>query len=65
MRGKRVLRKVESISTDTEHVYESDSCIWMVNVSRDRSLSEIQVEFEGHDCEDNSLKKPIGFRTYN
>ena len=65
MRGKRVLRKVEGISTDTEHVYECDSCIWMVNVSPDRSFSEIQAEFEGHDCKENSLKKPIGFRAYN
>jgi hypothetical protein len=62
VRGKRTLRKIEGMSTDTEHVYECDSCIWMVHVSPDRSFGEIQAEFNDHDCKDNSLKKkPISY----
>jgi len=63
MRGKRVLRKLENMSDETEHVYECEACIWMVHVAPDRHPSEIQAEFDGHDCKENSFKKkPIGFR---
>jgi hypothetical protein len=63
LRGKRSLRKLEAVSTDKEHVYECDACVWMVTVSPERSFGEIQAEFEEHDCSENSLKKkPIGYK---
>jgi hypothetical protein len=59
---KRKLRKLENVSRDTEHVYECDVCMWMLIVPPDRKFSEIQSEFEGHDCKENSLKKrPISY----
>jgi hypothetical protein len=57
MRGKRSLRKIEAMSTNTTHVYECGSCSWMMEISADRNFSEIHAEFDGHDCKENLLKE--------
>jgi len=60
MRGKRKLRKIETMSTDTNHVYECDMCIWMMETSPDQSPIEVELEFNAHDCKANSLKyRPV------
>jgi hypothetical protein len=48
----RQLRKVEALSDEHKHVYECDSCVWIVHVSPERHISEIQAEFDGHKCGD-------------
>jgi hypothetical protein len=62
MSTMRRLRKWEKVSGDKEHVYECDVCMWMLVVSPDRVFSDIQSEFDRHDCKQNSLKKrPINY----
>jgi hypothetical protein len=51
----RQLRKVEALSNDSEHVYECDACVWVVNVKPHRHPDEIQMEFDGHKCEEHPL----------
>jgi len=46
----RQLRKIEALSNEREHVYECDSCVWVVNVHPERHPDEIQAEFNEHDC---------------
>jgi hypothetical protein len=38
------------MSSETEHVYECDSCVWVVHVSPDRHADEIQMEFDEHEA---------------
>lgn len=60
MRGKRRLRKIEILSTETVAVYECDACAWMLHAPAERALSEIETEFDDHDCKQNAVgKKPI------
>ncbi len=56
MRGKRKLRKIEVMSTEDEQVYECDCCAWLLRVPRDVTFSDIEAEFDSHDCKVNSLK---------
>jgi hypothetical protein len=49
--GFRQLRKIEGLSNETEHVYECDSCAWVVHVGPDRHIAEVQMEFDEHRCE--------------
>lgn len=51
----RQLRKVEALSSEREHVYECDSCVWVVNVNPERHPDEVQMEFDEHKCEEHSL----------
>jgi hypothetical protein len=53
----RQLRKVEGLSSETEHVYECDACVWVVHVSPERHPDEIQMEFDEHICEEHSVSK--------
>jgi len=53
----RQLRKVEALSSEMEHVYECDSCVWVVHVSTERHVQEVQMEFNGHDCNEYSMNK--------
>jgi hypothetical protein len=57
MRGKRKLRQIDVMSTDVTHVYECDACAWMLDAPAAMALSEIQAEFDEHDCKENALKK--------
>jgi hypothetical protein len=50
----RQLRKVETLSSDHEHVYECDSCVWVVHVHPERHPDEIRSQFEAHDCREFS-----------
>ena len=60
MRGKRKLRKVEAMSSESERVYECDLCAWLLRVPADVSFGEVQSEFDGHNCKVNALKrKPL------
>jgi hypothetical protein len=60
MRGKRKLRKIEVLSTEAVAVYECDACAWMLNAPAERTLSEIETEFDDHDCKKNALgKRPV------
>ena len=52
---RRQLKKVEALSNDTEHVFECDSCVWVVHVIPERHLGEVQAEFDEHKCEEHSL----------
>jgi hypothetical protein len=61
MRGKRKLRKIEVMSTDSEDVYECDCCAWLLRVAPAVSVSEVLTEFNSHDCKLNSLKKGPAF----
>lgn len=56
MRSKRKFRKIEVMSTEDEHVYECDCCAGLLRASPDTAFSDIQAEFDGHDCKVNSLK---------
>ena len=49
---RRQLRKVEGLSSETEHVYECDSCVWIVHVSPERNVDELRMEFDEHKCEE-------------
>ena len=53
----RQLRKVEALSSETDHVYECDACIWVVHVSPERHPAEIQMEFDRHDCKEYSMNQ--------
>jgi hypothetical protein len=57
MRGKRKLRQVDAMSTETEQVYECDLCAWLLRVPAHVAFDEIKVQFDEHDCKENSLKK--------
>ena len=59
MRGKRKLRKIEAMSTDAEQVYECDLCACLLGVPADLNFSDIQTEFDGHDCKVNSVKNKL------
>jgi hypothetical protein len=48
----RHLRKLEALWNETEHIHECDFCVWVVRVSPDRHLDEVQMEFDAHKCED-------------
>lgn len=66
MRGKRKLSKIEFMSNDSNQVYECDACAWMLNSPLERTLSDIQSEFDSHDCKENSLKRGrVNFRRLN
>jgi hypothetical protein len=56
----RQLRKVEALSSETEHVYKCDSCVWVVHVSPDRHIDEVQMDFDEHKCEEYSVSKRRG-----
>jgi hypothetical protein len=51
----RQLRKVEALSSDHQHLYECDSCLWVVHVASHRHSREIEMEFDQHKCEEYPL----------
>lgn len=51
----RQLRKLEVLSTEREHVYQCDSCIWTVHVSPDKHPQHVETLFAGHKCEEHPL----------
>jgi hypothetical protein len=55
--ARRQLRKVEALSSETEHVYECDSCVWVVHVNPERHPDEIEMQFDEHDCEKYSMSQ--------
>jgi hypothetical protein len=57
MRGKRKLRKIDVLSIETAVVYECDACAWMLRAPTEMDLSEIEAEFNDHDCKHNALSK--------
>jgi hypothetical protein len=62
----RQLRKVEALSSDREHVYECDSCLWVVNVHPDRHPDEIEAEFNEHNCREFSrARRGLSIEEFN
>jgi hypothetical protein len=57
MEGKRVLKKLRSMSTVSTEVYECEACAWMLRVPVGGDQNDVQAEFGRHDCKANSLKK--------
>ncbi len=51
----RHLKKVDGLSSDTEHAYECDSCVWLTYVSPERHADEIKMEFAEHRCEEHAV----------
>lgn len=59
MRSKRTLRKIEAMCSTETDVYECDACMWMVNVASTKALSEVEMDFKAHNCDNNSLSKTL------
>jgi hypothetical protein len=50
---------IEAMSTDAEQIYECDLCTLLLCVPADINFSDIQGEFDGHECNANSLKNKV------
>jgi hypothetical protein len=57
VRGRRKLRKIDEMCTAEQHVYDCDSCLWMLRVSPEVNEIEIHRSFDAHNCKHNSLKR--------
>ena len=57
MLGYRKIRKVPGRSNALMTVYECDSCLWLVNVPYEKKLTETELKFAEHDCQEKPFRQ--------
>jgi hypothetical protein len=52
----RKLREAAGRSNALMKVYECDSCLWGANLFYEKKVVEVELKFDGHDCNEKPFR---------